>query len=184
MAKWFIRDENNIESGPFSAGEMRRKVNDGEVSASTMVRKDKNDKFLAAKSYKGLIKEGDEAPKKPKVELDIDSDMPTQLEVETKPKDDGPKLDLDTKTTLPNGAQTEAASFTTESLSAETQDTEAMSHEAKGPETVRTEMLKTDATRKQFASSTGTAWLLRLTNVYLVLGALVTVGFIVVAAGM
>jgi hypothetical protein len=61
MAKWFIRGESDVELGPFSASEMRRKVESGEVVPSTMVRKDRNSKFLAAKSYKGLSTESSSA---------------------------------------------------------------------------------------------------------------------------
>ncbi|NRA37469.1 MAG: DUF4339 domain-containing protein [Planctomycetes bacterium] len=56
MARWYIK-EDTFEDGPFTAGEMRKKVDAGEVMETTMVRKDSASKFLAARSYKGLIPE-------------------------------------------------------------------------------------------------------------------------------
>lgn len=77
MAKWFIH-KHDREEGPFSASDMRRMVDDGEVTETTMIRKDRHKTFLAAKSFQGLIKPGSTPKKSPKddLQLDLDYDAP------------------------------------------------------------------------------------------------------------
>ena len=60
MAHWYIKKDDRT-LGPFGPTEMRRRVEMGKVKPETMVRKGSDSKFLAAKSFKGLIKDSDVA---------------------------------------------------------------------------------------------------------------------------
>lgn len=187
MAKWFIRDESNQEQGPFTAGEIRRKVDAGEVQAHTMMRKDCNEKYLAAKSYKGLIKDADRQSRpdplldtRPTVADKRDDNatggnttMPTQADPDPRLRDENNPL-VETRDT----ERLAAISGNT------SQDITRKTTPQQNPDTVRTELLKTDATRMAFGRSGLPSWLKRLSIAYACCGVVALITFIIIAVSV
>lgn len=182
MAKWYIHEHDHV-SGPFSAGDMRRKVEAGEVTGNTMIRKDAHSKFLAAKSFQGLIKEDTVSKPTPdqSKELELEDNVPTQVGSDTKMPT--PSIEKH-HTTLKDGDHVPSMNTTmvtdndigeppTDLL--DTRDTEQMDH----PVTVRTVRTENVASNQAVPPA-----LLLLSKIYLPIGFVALIAIVVIAARM
>ena len=186
MAKWYIH-KHDREEGPFSAGDMRRMVDSGEVTETTMIRKDRHKTFLAAKSFQGLIKSDAASNKSAKDELELDLDDEQDVDTETVPvandaaadaAANAPKVN-EHNTTMKDGdamagMQTTMATGDLGGPPTELIDTKTTIRSEQKAHTVRTERIHGGVPR----------WLLLMVKLYVPVAALLCVALIIVAVQM
>ncbi len=176
MAHWYIKKDDRA-LGPFGPTEMRRRVEAGKVKPETMVRKGSNSKFLAAKSFKGLIKDSVHSSKPDADDLELDDGSSTEPastdaaaaaskavapEISAAANPDNDTLELAGKTTAVTG---EISNNTANDL-LDTSDTERLIPPTDNPDTVRTAR----TTRIDNDDASVPNWMLKFSKAYLVLG--------------